>query len=263
MNRTIPTSPLDALARLGEPVDADDDWRIADDPASPAPVAAPASPVRAMPEAAGEAEAGARDAAAVRSLRPQPRTSTTPMSAPRRGLAVLCLVLGVLAVAGFAGTGYFGRAWLSQRSTNSQTTQVRSTAEGFVSALTNFDPGTVDADFARIQGYATGSFATQAKQFFSSTIRSQLQTAGAASRGQIQDLFVESLSGNQASVFAVVDQTYVNDKMTSPAADTLRLDLVMTLSASGWKISTVTVVQSPAGFPTAGSGSTGSSGSKG
>jgi hypothetical protein len=166
--------------------------------------------------------------------------------APQAWLTILC---AALAVAGFAGTGFFGKSWLAQRSTNAELAQVRSSAAGFVTALTNFDPGTVDADFAHIQSYATGSFATQAKQFFSSSIRQQLETAGAASRGQVADLFVESMSGNAATVFAVVDQTYLNDKLTSAAADTLRLELSMLEGTSGWKISAVTVVQSPAGFP--------------
>ena len=169
----------------------------------------------------------------------------------RRWPLVVCVVLAAL---GFAGTGYFGRAWLQQRSDNARLSQVRSTATGFVQSLTNFDPGTVDSDFARIQSYATGSFATQAKQFFGSAIRQQLQTAGAASRGQVRDLFVESLTGNDATVFAVVDQTYLNDKLKSAAADTLRLELDMTDGTAGWRIAAVTVLQSPAGFPGSSSG---------
>jgi Mce-associated membrane protein len=189
-------------------------------------------------------------------------TKARPASPPRTGRhrrwpMVLCIVLAAL---GFAGTGYFGRAWLQQRSNADQQSQVRATATGFVQALTNFDPGTVDADFARIQSYATGQFATQARQFFGSSIRQQLQTAGAASRGQVRDLFVESLSGNDATVFAVVDQTYLNDKVKSAQADTLRLELDMTDLPGGWRISAVTVLQSPAGFPGS-SGSPSGSGS--
>jgi hypothetical protein len=287
MTATIRTSPLDALSRLGEPPDTDDGWRVTDEPETagtavetetprrgaragggrragagkPAPAdagvgvaseaAAGGSKAGAAVEVPGEAEAGARDAASVATGPATP----VPVVVSRRA-RWLSVLLAVLAVLGLAGTAFFARAWWGQRSsqsqTASQTTQVRTAADGFVTALTNFDPGTVDADFGRIQGYATASFATQAKQFFSSSIRSELQTAGAASRGQVQDLFIESLSGNQATVFAVVDQTYVNDKMTTPSADTLRLELGMTQLKSGWKISTVTVVQSPAGFPTTG-----------
>jgi len=183
---------------------------------------------------------------------PAPR-SPRPAERRRRWPLVLCVLLAVL---GFGGSGYFGRAWLQQRADDNQVTQVRATATGFVQALTNFDPGTVDADFARIQAYATGSFATQAKQFFGSSIRQQLQTAGAASRGQVRDLFVESLSGGDATIFAVADQTYLNDKLTSAQADTLRLELDMTDGAGGWRVAAVTVLQSPAGFPTASGSST-------
>lgn len=195
-----------------------------------------------LPKAAADTDAAPAGAAV-----PEAPPASAPTRRPRRWPTVL---LAGLAVAGFAGTGYFGRAWLAQRASGSQEAQVRSTATGFVTALTNFDPGTVVGDFSRIQSYATGSFATQARQFFGSTIGQQLQAAGAASRGQVADLFVESLSASQATVFAVVDQTYLNDKMSSAAADTLRLELVLSEQGSAWKVSTVTVLQSPAGFPT-------------
>ena len=159
------------------------------------------------------------------------------------------IALAVLAALGSAGTAFFGRAWLAQRDSTTQTAQVRATATAFVEALTNFDPGTVDADFSRIQSFATGQFAGQARQFFGSSIRQQLQAAAAASRGQVRDLFVESLSGGGATVFAVVDQTYLNDKLKSPMADTLRLELDMSDGSSGWRVAAVTVLQSPGGFP--------------
>lgn len=217
------------------------------------------TPEMVEPETVEPATAGAGEPAAG----PEPEVATPPAAAkapaaapaavPRvwRSLALTC---ALIAAASLAAAGFFAQAWWSQRSSSSssqqEAAQVRSTAGAFVSALTNFDPGTVNTDFTRIQSYATGAFATQAKQFFGSSIRQQLQSAGAASRGQIADLFVESLSGTQATVFAVVNQTYLNDKMTSPAADTLRLELVMSDLASGWHISAVTVLQSPNGFPT-------------
>jgi hypothetical protein len=264
MNATIPSSPLDALARLGEPAGAGDNWRVTPSPEPGAEEVGSEEGSESEPEAAageagetatgeragrpGEAEAGARDGAgSIAGVVPAAVVTRRPSRWPTAFLAVV-------AVLGLAGTGFFARAWADQRSSasSSPTTAVRAAADGFVTALTNFDPGNVATDFGKIQDYATGSFATQAKQFFSTSIRSQLEAAGATSRGQVQDLFIESLSGGQATVFAVVDQTYANDKMSSPASDTLRLELGMTQLASGWKVAAVTVVQSPAGFPTAG-----------
>jgi hypothetical protein len=156
----------------------------------------------------------------------------------------------VLAVIGFAGTGYFGRAWLDQRSTNNATTSVKTASANFVSALTNFDPGTVDSDFTRIEDDATGPFASQAQSFFGTSIRQQLIAADAASRGQVRDLFVEAINGGQATVFVVVDQQYENSKSSHVASDTLRLELGLTDVSGRWLISSVDVLQSPTGFVT-------------
>ena len=150
-----------------------------------------------------------------------------------------------LAVLGLVGTLVFGHAWASQNARTGQEAQVRTVSSDFLLALTNFDAKNVDADFTRIQGYATGDFAKQSNQFFGSTIRQQLEAALASSRGQVRSLYVQSLSDGQASVYGVVDQTYVNDKMSSPSADQLDIVTDLTDGSSGWKISDVTVLNDP------------------
>ena len=166
------------------------------------------------------------------------------------------IVLLVIAVLGVVGTAVFGHAWASLNGQQDQQAQVRGVTNSFLLALTNFDAKSVDADFNRIQQYATGSFATQSNQFFGSTIRSQLEAALASSRGQIRSQFVQSINGNKASVYSVVDQTYVNNKMTSPSADELQIQTDLTLTGSGWKVSNVTVLNNSGA---AGTGSTSSS----
>jgi len=167
------------------------------------------------------------------------------------------IVLLVIAVLGVVGTAVFGSAWASLSNRQSQQAQVETVTNNFLLALTNFDSKSVDADFNKIQQYATGSFATQSNQFFGSTIRSQLEAALASSRGQIRSQFVQSINGNNASVYSVVDQTYVNNKMTSPSADELQIQTDLTMTGSGWKVSNVTVLNnSGAG---SGTGSTSSS----
>lgn len=177
-------------------------------------------------------------------------------SARRRGLRARVggrlMVVGVFALVGWAGAIGFGLAWAGQSSQASADAAVRKVSTDFVMALTNFTPSTIDSDFSRIIGYSTGTFATQAHQFFDTQIRKQLQTALASSRGQVRHLFVQSLSGNQASVYVVVDQTYVNSKTPTPQADTLRLIIGLTDLSSGWHISSVGVLGTPSG---AGSGS--------
>jgi hypothetical protein len=174
-----------------------------------------------------------------------PETAAEASTAVKRWPTVVCAVLAAI---GFAGSGYFVRYWLNDRTTSSQANQVRTTTSAFVTALTNFNPGNIDTDFAKIQSLATGTFANQARQYFGSSIRNQLIAAHAGSRGQVRDLFVESLAGGQADVFVVVDQSYTNSRIASMATDTLRLDIGLTDTSAGWRVSSVNVLQSPSGF---------------
>lgn len=162
------------------------------------------------------------------------------------------VLLGAVAVLGIAGTAGFGWAWSSARSAAAASSAVSQTTREFVLALTNFDPGTVGADFARIESYSTGQFASQAKHYFGTSIRQQLSQAGAASRGKIADLYVQSVQGSSASVFTVVDQTYLNKSTTTPIRDTLRIVVGVKETHGVWKISSVQVLQQPL---TAGTGS--------
>jgi hypothetical protein len=141
----------------------------------------------------------------------------------------------------------FGVAWSSEHALVQQEAQVRAVSSGFLTALTNFDPGTIDADFSRITGYATGAFLQQAHQFFGTKIRQQLETARAGSRGEVRHLFIESMSAGSATVYAVVDQTYANAKMSTPNADVLRVVLQMAKApgSGAWKVANVTVLQPP------------------
>jgi hypothetical protein len=237
------TSAADAEAAADVDVDAGTDVEETQDDAvttGPAPKAAKAGVPKSVASGKGRASATG--------WRHWP-----PRSLGRKGqLVLLCI-----AVLGTIGTALFGHAWASLNGQQNQQAQVRTVTQDFLLALTNFDSKSVDADFNRIQDYATGSFASQSNQFFGSTIRSQLEAALASSRGQIRSQFVQSINGNSASVYSVVDQTYVNNKMTSPSADELQIQTDLTMTGSGWKVSNVTVLNNTG----SGGSSTGSSSS--
>lgn len=156
------------------------------------------------------------------------------------GAEVAAIVLAIVGVV--AGVG-FGFAWSNLNGQNSERQAVANAARSFVLDVTNFRPTTVDADFAQVQNWAAGGslFAKQAAQFYNSNIRQSLISVQAVSQGQIRNLYVETLGGSKAEVYAVVDQAYQNSKLSSPATDTLRLTLDMTSTSQGWRISAVTV----------------------
>ena len=91
---------------------------------------------------------------------------------------------------------------------------------------------------------ATGTFAKQANRF-NSSIRQQLETTLTSSRGQIRSLYVQEVSGNQATVYAVVDQLYVNRTLQAPRSDVLRVVVQMSDTGGTWKVSNVTVLEGP------------------
>jgi hypothetical protein len=127
-------------------------------------------------------------------------------------------------------------------------------------ALTNFQATTVDADFNNVESFATGTFESQLAQFLSTDIRKDLAAKQAVSRGQIRDLYVQSLAGDQAVTFADVDQTIANLSFATPEQDELRIVLNLQKVSGTWKISDVTVLQAPA-VPTPAAGASGASGS--
>ena len=178
--------------------------------------------------------------------------------APRRRRAGV-VALAAVALLGVAGTVGFGMAWKGLQDKQSGEAQARAAARTFLVDLTNFNAKTVDADFAAVSSMATGPFAAQAQKFFNSSIRQDLQKALASSRGQIRALDVQSDAGGSAAVYGVVDQLYVNDKLTSPQTDVLRMVVDLSQVGGRWKVADVRVLQGPSLGPTPSSG-TGSGG---
>jgi len=164
----------------------------------------------------------------------------------------------VLAAIGLIGTLGFALAWLGARDGGSESgsasdgpaAELLSAARGFSEDLTNFDGATIDRDFDAITGRAAGEFRSQADQFFSSDVRSQLKKAQASSRGEIRSAYVQTVDGDRGTVFVVVDQTIANNASPQPQADTLRMELGLVRRDGTWKVERVSVLTAPSGGST-------------
>jgi hypothetical protein len=172
-------------------------------------------------------------------------------------------IVSLLAAVGLLGTLAFGILYATKGSAGpTQDPAVLTASRAFLTDFFNFNAKTVDADFNAVSSMATGAFSTQAQQFFNTSIRKALQQALAESRGQVRYLAVQSENrgAGTASIYAVIDQTYVNDKITTPQSDVVRLVADLRQVGGVWKISNVTVLEgaSPASAGTA-SGTSGSS----
>jgi hypothetical protein len=174
------------------------------------------------------------------------------------------MVLGAVAAVSLILAVTFGILYVTKSSSgpSPQDPTVLSASKMFLNAFFNVNAKTVDANFNRVTAMATGKFASQADQFFNSAIRTQLQKALAVSQGQVRLQYVQKEDASQttAEVYAVVDQAYVNNKITAPQSDVVRLILDLQKVGPSWKISNVSVLEGPSpasvGTP---SGSAGSS----
>jgi hypothetical protein len=169
----------------------------------------------------------------------------------------------ILAVLGLIGTLGFGLAWAGARDGGSGagtategSSELLKAAKAFSKDLTNFDGATIDRDFDRITAQATGDFRSQADQFFSSDVRSQLKKAQASSRGEVRSAYVQTVDGDRGTVFVVVDQTIANNASPQPQADTLRMELGLVQRDGTWKVERVSVLTAPSGGATGAAAST-------
>jgi Mce-associated membrane protein len=155
------------------------------------------------------------------------------------------ILAGVAAVIAIA----FAVLWLGLRGQLAPQRQVEATARGFLLALTNFDAATIDRDVEEIRSYAVGDFAREVQQTFSPDRIEAIRASEATSVGRIRDVFVQSIEGDTATAFGVVNETVQNTTSPAPTSDVLRTELVLVRTTQGWKVSSVQILQSPAEAP--------------
>lgn len=139
--------------------------------------------------------------------------------------------------------------WRGERSEDRRQAEVAATARSFLRALTTFSADTIERDVEEIRSFATGAFAEEVDATFSEDRIADIREANVESSGEIQDVFVQSISGVEATVFAVARETVRNDETPEGRSDLLRVASDLVETAEGWKVSSVEVLQSPAGAP--------------
>jgi hypothetical protein len=135
--------------------------------------------------------------------------------------------------------------WQEAETADSEDEEVIAAATDFVTALTNFSADTIDADAEKIRSFAVGDFEEEVNTFFGPRAIEAIKEADATSSGEIEEIFIQSLDEEEASVFVVVTETITNASTTEPRTDTLRLEVSLIKTGSGWKVGNVEVFQSP------------------
>jgi hypothetical protein len=180
--------------------------------------------------------------------RDEPLTEPEGLAAEDAGPVRGSLFPWVLFAVAFVTAAVFAWLWYQGRGSDSGQPQVKQTATEFVVALTNFRAETIDQDVARIKGFAVGDFASQVDQVFGPNFFQQAKKAKVVSTGRIRSVFVQSLSGGSASVFAVVDETFQN-ATESPRTEVVRFNIMLIDTKDGWKVESVELLQSATPSP--------------
>lgn len=157
-----------------------------------------------------------------------------------RGLAWTIAVLA-LAAAVFAGI-----QWADLYATEKARGEVADSARTVALRLTTFEGEDIEEWYAATLETATGEYGQQLREVFDQATRDQLREIEAVSRGEIDNLFVQDINGDEASAFALVTQTYANTSTANPVEDHLRMDITLQKVEGEWLANEVAVL-GPAG----------------
>lgn len=108
--------------------------------------------------------------------------------------------------------------------------------------LTTFEGEDIEQWYTDIRDTATGKFKDQLGQVFNQETRDTVREIGVVSVGEIQDLFVQDVDGDDARAFALVKQTYVNSSTPDPVEDHQRMDIHLKRVNGRWLASEVAVL---------------------
>ena len=162
---------------------------------------------------------------------PEPQDGRDDRVRPRE------LVLLFVTVVALAGMVFFGLRWKELHDDEVERQDVEESAGQFLNALFEWEGQTVDEDFDRILSMATGDFAEEAQSTFNDDeVRQNLREENAGSRADDLDIFVRSINGDEARVFAVVDVTAASAAFPDRRADTVRVEIGMTKEGGEWKV---------------------------
>lgn len=128
------------------------------------------------------------------------------------------------------------------REVEKERAEVSAQANTVALRLTTFEGENIEEWYSQIRATATGDFAEQLADVFNQATRDTLREIGVVSRGEMQDLFVQDVDGDQAKAFALVKQTYVNSQTRDPVEDHQRIDMTLERVDGKWLASEVVVL---------------------
>ena len=148
-------------------------------------------------------------------------------------------IIALLAI-GFAV--FAGLQWADLKAAENTREEVSSDATRLALRLTTFEGENIEEWYAQTRETATGDYAKQLQEIFNQQTRDTLREVEVISRGEVQSLFVQDITGDEAKVFALVKQTYINKSLEDPAEDHQRMDITLKRVNGEWLASDVAVL---------------------
>jgi hypothetical protein len=139
----------------------------------------------------------------------------------------------------------FAYLWQDADAEERAENEMRARAQRFVVALTNFSSDSIEKDVREIRSFATGTFAEEVDELFSTEVIQRIKDARATSEAEVRKIFVQSLNDESASVFAVVTERVTNRIQEEPRTGIVRMEIDLIKTDSGWKVEEVELFQSP------------------
>lgn len=175
---------------------------------------------------------------------PEGESASPSSPAAGRGWRIFAIVGWVLALFALVAAGVFATWWAPLHVEAQEREAVHATARELALRLTTFEGEEIEAWVGQTQELSTGDYAEEVTRLFDQEFRDALRDAEAVSRGELVDLFVQDIDGNEALAFAVVRQTIVNRHLADPVEDELRMEIALERVDDEWLVSNVAVMPS-------------------
>lgn len=164
---------------------------------------------------------------------------TTPDTPPRRLTGLLPWTIAALAVAVAVVATV---QWRDLADREAAREDVAAAASAFLVHLTTWDADDgLDDTRAALEAAGTDGFRAEVDDLFGGELGAALEEIGAASEGEVRDLFVQRIEGDQALVFAVVVQRVDADADEQVTVRSARVHLER--SGDGWLVEQVDLVE--------------------
>lgn len=172
------------------------------------------------------------------------REDGDPEGRPARWWVLPWLIATVAVLVAVATTSQ----WLTLRAEQQTRADVQRAAEEFVVALTTWDASDgLEDTREELREAGTGAFLAEVDELFGGTLGQELEEFEAVSEGEVQDVFVQRIQGDEAIALGVVVQEVRTNLAEEPDRTVRSARLTLTRDGDRWLVSGVQLLADDVG----------------